>query len=68
MTEMTEGPRERLHRKAIEAFLSPATALQWMREEQGGLGGRKPEDLVLEPDGPRLAEDELLRLVHGILA
>lgn len=61
-------PLVRLYEKAVDAFLSPGTALDWMQEEQGGLGGRRPVDLALDPTGLRLAEDELLRLVHGILA
>ena len=59
-----------LYRKAVEAFISPAVALEWMQTEQGGLNGRKPVDLAVEPGGHGLhfAEDESLRLVHGILA
>jgi hypothetical protein len=61
-------PVVRLYQSALDAFLSSSAALEWMQTEQGGLGGRRPVDMALDPKGLRLAEDELLRLVHGLLA
>jgi len=67
-TVVVGEPLVHLYESALDAFRSPGIALEWMQTEQGGLRGRKPVDLALDPEGLRLAEEELLRLVHGILA
>lgn len=47
---------------------SPALGLAWLREEQPGVGGRRPLELLATDPGAAEVEAELLRIEHGFLA
>ena len=65
---------DRLYRSARLVDLAgsvlgdPEAALAWLREEQPGVGRRRPLDLLATDPGAAEVEAELLRIEHGFLA
>ena len=53
---------------AKEVFESEETALEWLHDEQVGLGGRVPFDMIITEAGTREVEDLLGRIEYGVIS
>jgi putative toxin-antitoxin system antitoxin component (TIGR02293 family) len=58
----------RLFALACEVLEDEATAVQWLKLPQTGLGGRTPLALLLAEAGAREVENLLLRIEYGVFS
>lgn len=60
------NPRVELLRHAVSVLGSKPAAKAWMRTRAPGLDGRRPAELLREPEGRELVRTLLLRMEHGV--
>lgn len=67
MTSTTHsGAFRRLAKHALHLGFDEAWLRSWLRAPAFGLGGRRPEDVLEEPDGLEALKDLLGRIAHGV--